>query len=90
MKKEIPNLTFAEALPNYKMKLLFDDGVEGVIDMSDWKGKGVFSYWNDENNFKKFIITDMKKLEWNEDLDIDPDSSYLRLVNKTFEEFINS
>ena len=87
MKKNIPYLKIANALPNYKMSLLFDDGVEGVIDLSGWKGKGVFLYWNDEKNFINFHITENKKLEWNEDIDMDPDSFYLKLLNKTFEEY---
>jgi hypothetical protein len=49
--------------------------------------KGVFSYWKDESNFKSFRITDNKKLEWNEEIDMDPDSFYLRLKNKTLEEY---
>ena len=28
-----------------------------------------------------------KKLEWNEEIDMDPDSFYLRFVNKSFKEY---
>lgn len=38
-------------------------------------------------NFKLFKITDSHKLEWNEEIDMDPDSFYLKLINKTFEEY---
>ncbi len=87
MGKHIPYLKNAQSLPGYKMELLFEDGVEGIIDLVKWKGNGVFEFWNDENNFKDFHITDTKKLQWNEDIDMDPDAFYLRLINKTFEEY---
>jgi hypothetical protein len=83
----MPYLKRATALPDYSMLVEFEDGVQGVVDLKSWKGKGVFSYWNDEENFKLFKITDSRKLEWNDEIDMDPDSFYLRLINKTFEEY---
>ena len=87
MSNMIPYLISAVALPDYKLKVVFEDGLEGIIDLKPWKGKGVFVYWEDENNFRLFKITDNKKLEWNEEIDMDPDSFYLRLINKSFEEY---
>ncbi len=87
MNKSIPYLKIAEAKDDYKLYLLFEDGVEGVVELKKWKGKGVFEYWNDELNFKKFKVTQDKKLEWNENIDMDPDAFYLKLINKTFEEY---
>lgn len=65
----------------------FEDGVSGVVDLSGWKGKGVFEYWNDEENFKKFVLTTDKKIEWNEQIDMGPDAFYLKLIGKTFEQY---
>lgn len=87
MRKEIPLIKSAEAVDDYKLLLLFEDGVSGLIDLKSWKGKGVFEYWNNESNFKKFRITENKKIEWNENIDMDPDSFYLKLVGKTFFEY---
>lgn len=87
MGKEIPYLKEAETLEGYKMHLSFSDGTEGIIDMANWKGKGVFKYWNDEKNFRSFEITKNRKLQWSEDIDMDPDAFYLRLINKSFEEY---
>jgi hypothetical protein len=87
MNKIIPYLKKAEARPGCLLFVEFEDGLNGVIDLSKWKGKGVFSYWNDETNFKKVTITANKKLEWNEDIDMDPDAFYLQLKGKTFEEY---
>src|SRR5665647_3872415 len=41
------HLTSIEALPDYRLKLRFDDGVEGVVDLSPEVGKGVFAAWKD-------------------------------------------
>ncbi len=83
----IPYLQSASALSNYRLMLKFEDGVEGIIELSKWRGKGIFEYWNNEENFKMFRIDENKKIEWNENIDMDPDAFYLQLINKTFEEY---
>ena len=87
MNKIIPYLKKASGLPGYKLFVEFEDGVSGIIDLTDWKGKGVFEYWNKEENFLNFEITNDKKIEWNEMINMDPDAFYLKLVGKTFEEY---
>ena len=47
-----PYLKNATVLPDYKMLVEFEDGVNGIIDLLPWKEEGVFLYWNDEANFK--------------------------------------
>lgn len=88
MYKDIPKIETATALDGYKLALTFNDGVSGVVDLSDLKGKGVFEYWNDENNFKKFEII-WNALTWNENLDLDTLNLYLKIINKSFEEYAN-
>lgn len=87
MNKIIPYLKKADALPGYRLAVEFEDGVQGTVDLSGWKGKGVFNYWNDENNFKLFELTNDKKIKWNEEIDMDPDAFYLEIINKTFFEY---
>jgi hypothetical protein len=87
MNNIFPYLKKAEAKAEYQLYLEFDDGVKGLVDLSNWKGKGVFEYWNDEKNFKSFSITTDKKLEWKEGIDMDPDAFYLQLIGKSFEEY---
>ncbi len=55
--------------------------------MSKWKSKSVFFNWDNEENFMKFKITSDKKIDWGNDIEMDPDPFYLQLSNKTFEEF---
>jgi hypothetical protein len=87
MNKLIPYLKSASALPNYKLEVEFEDGVKGEIDLAYLVGKGVFSFWNNEKNFKNYIVNDMRKIEWGNEIDMDPDAFYLKLINKTFFEY---
>ena len=83
----IPEITNVIPLDDYILFVEFADWVSGEIPLKKWVGNGVFSYWNDERAFKNFIITKDKKLQWSEDIDMDPDSFYLQLINKTFGEY---
>ena len=83
----IPYLVRAETKSGYKLFVEFEDGVSGIIDLSFWKGKGVFECWNDEKKFKTFSLSADKKLVWNENIDMDPDAFYLKLIGKKFEEY---
>jgi len=87
MNKIIPYLKKAEALPGYKLAVEFEDGINGIIDLNEWKGKGVFVFWNDEKNFREFEITSDKKIKWNEDIEMDPDAFYLDIIKKTFSQY---
>lgn len=37
----------AEARPNYRLWVRFEDGVEGEADLSDVAGRGVFQRWTE-------------------------------------------
>lgn len=86
MNKLIPLLKNAKPLEHYKLFVEFEDGINGVIDLSNWKGKELFAFWNDEKKFQSFKITDDKKIEWDNEIDMDPDAFYLKLTGKTFNE----
>ena len=88
MNKDIPKIKTAIAQNGYKLELTFDDGVFGIIDLSEKVGKGVFEYWNNEQNFKNFKIIN-NYLTWNDDLDFDTLNLYLTITNKSFEEYAN-
>lgn len=87
MNKIIPYLKNAEALPGHRLSVQFEDGINGIVDLSEWKGKGVFVFWNDERNFRDFEITRDKKIKWNEEIDMDPDAFYLEIIKKSFSEY---
>lgn len=58
---------------DYKLWLLFDDGVSGEVNLKELVGKGVFSAWKSVEFFNSVHID--KKTDtvaWGEDLDLDP------------------
>ena len=87
MKKIIPYLKSAIDLPGYKLNVEFEDGITGIIDLNKWIGKSAFAYWNDYKYFQSFYITEDKKIEWNKEIDMNPDAFYLELVDKSFSEY---
>ena len=73
-------------LQNYRIDLSFDDGVSGVVDLSHLVGKGVFSAWCDPHVFEQVRIGSEGELAWGDQIDICPDSLYLRVTGKSPED----
>jgi len=71
-----------KALPGYKLWVKYSDGVEGQVDLSYLVGKGVFSLWNDENLFKKVYIGSGGEIAWSDEIDLCPDSIYMKIGNE--------
>lgn len=46
-----PSLTSVQAIEKYKLSLSYNDGTQGILDLSDEALKGVFNYWETNNNF---------------------------------------
>lgn len=67
-----------EVRPNsdYTLSLVFDNGEEGVFDVSPYLGKGIFSQLKDRrifNSVKPFLGS----IQWENGLDLCPDTLYL-------------
>ena len=71
-----------EVLPAYHLGLEFDDGVTGVVDLSENVGKGVFAAWCDRLFFEQVAIGSAGELVWGEKIDLCPDALYLKLTGK--------
>jgi len=76
----------AEPLPGFRLHLTFADGIEGVADLSDMAGKGVFKAWLEPTFFEQVRVTDHGALTWPEDLDLCSDALYLKVTGKQPEE----
>lgn len=77
-----------KALENFQIWLRFKDGLEGKIDLSHLKGKGVFQFWDECENFKKvYIDEETQAIAWDKDLELDTNKLYLKLKGKTFEQW---
>ena len=71
-----------EPLSEYRLRVRYADGVEGVIDLSDQVGYGVFAPLRDEALFRTAHIGDRGQIAWSDELDICPDSAYLEITGK--------
>ena len=69
-------------LENYRIWLKFSDGIEGVVDLSELVGKGVFSVWKDVNFFNSvYINKESHTVEWKGNIDLCPDTLYAKVLN---------
>lgn len=79
-----------EALNDYKLRLEFDDGVVGIADVASLVGKGVFSLWCDVAEFRKVLIGSSGELVWGEQIDLCPDSLYMKVTGQQPEKMFSS
>lgn len=77
-----------EVLPNYRLKLKYADGVEGIVDLSGYVGKGVFAVWEDPREFARVTLGSSGELVWSDQVNLDPDALYLRLTGKKPEDIL--
>jgi hypothetical protein len=71
-----------KVLPGYRLALEFDDGVSGIVDLSEAVGKGVFALWRDPLVFEQVRIGSSGELVWGERVDLCPDALYLKVTGK--------
>ena len=83
-------IVHAEALPKYRLRLRYADGVEGEVDLSHLVGKGVFQMWNYPDAFQRVTIGSAGEVRWSDDVDLCADSLYMQITGKSPEElFLN-
>lgn len=67
----------AEPLKHYRLKIRFSDGLEGIVDLSDLVGKGIFSAWKNPKKFAQVSIDpECHTVCWPGGLDLAPDTLY--------------
>lgn len=79
-----------KSIGNYRLDLTFDDGIQGIVDLADLVGRGVFALWNDYAEFQKVRIGEMGELIWLNQIDLCPDALYLKVTGKNPEEIFPS
>ena len=75
-----------KVLNDYKVKLEYENGVKGTVDLSYLVGKGVFALWNDYKLFQNVKIGSSGELSWNDQVDLCPDSLFLKITNQSPED----
>ncbi len=80
----------AEALPGYRLRIRYADGVTGDVDLSHLVGKGVFQLWNDPNAFARVSIGSAGELRWSDEVDLCADALYIEITGKEPDEVFPS
>jgi hypothetical protein len=80
----------AKPLAGFRIFLKFIDGTSGVVDLSPFAGKGVFSKWLESDVFDAVSINTSGALEWPGGLDLCPDALYMQLTGKSPEDLYSS
>ena len=75
-------ITKVSVLNNYRLEVAFDDGVCGIVDLSDLVDRGVFTLWRDPHIFEQVKIGSFGELVWLDKIDLCPDSLYLKVTGK--------
>ena len=70
----------------YAIWLEYTDGTEGVVDLSDLVGRGVFSSWTDREVFEAVRVGESGAPEWPGGLDLCPDALYMEITGKSLAE----
>ena len=70
-----------EVLPNHHLRLRYDDGVEGVVDLSNELGKEVFKAWADPKHWAAVQIEEGGgAVVWPGEIDLCADALYLEIT----------
>ena len=73
-------ITQVEVLDGYRVRLAFDDGVEGIVDFSAKPRTGVYAPWQDYAYFRRARIGDAGELIWDDQLDFGANTLWLRIT----------
>jgi len=76
-------VTYIEAPKNYRLKVRFSDGMEGVVDLSEMVGKGVCTTWSDPGQFARaFVDETTHTVAWPNGIDLCPDALYEEIAEQ--------
>lgn len=79
---DVKKVSGVRALPNHTIWVRYEDGIEGVVDLSSYSGRGVFTPWSDPSFFANVHVSPHGSIAWNEDIGLCPDSIYLEITGK--------
>ena len=84
------DITRVVPLPEYRLRLTFDDGSEGEIDLrSQLSFTGVFEPLRDENEFRKVRVnSELGTIEWPNNVDLDPVVLYAAVTGKAIADIL--
>lgn len=81
---DFPWITSIAPLRKYMIHLMYSDGVEGEVDLSDCAKMDLFALWQEPGAFEKVQIGEIGEVWWSDMASLCPDSLYLKLTGKSF------
>ncbi len=67
----------AQVRSGFTVWVRFHDGVDGVVDLSNLAGKGIFRAWESRDFFEKAHVGPGGSLAWSDEIELDPDRIYM-------------
>lgn len=69
-----------EALPSFRLRIVYPDGVDGIIDLSRNVGKGVFAPLVDPAVFAIVHIGQYGQIAWSDEIEICSDAAHQEIM----------
>lgn len=85
----LKDITAVQPLDGYSLELTFEDGVSGIVDLTDLiPFEGVFAPLQDRNYFLQvWVNPEIGTICWPNDADIDPDVLYAMVTGEPIPDF---
>lgn len=82
----------AEPLANHRLRLAFDDGVEGIVDLESMlRWEGVFESLRDDREFEKVRVNrEAGIVEWPNGADLDSVLLYANVTGRSIEDVLKA
>jgi hypothetical protein len=72
---ELVHVTEVEVVGSHRLRLSFDDGAEGQVDLSSWRWRGVFEPLADPDYFRQVTLDkELGTIVWPNGADIAPET----------------
>ncbi len=80
--------TQVKALDGYRIWIEFEDGVQGVVDLSSYAGRGIWQAWEDRSLFESVRITPHRAIGWGDSelLDMCADWAYQQVADVSLDD----
>jgi hypothetical protein len=82
-RNDIFKVVDVKPLPEFRLRLRYSDGAEGVVDLSHLAGKGVFLAWDRAGAFGGVSIGSGGEIRWGDAIDLCPDALYMQVTGKS-------
>ena len=67
----------ASPLDDFRLWLKYEDGIEGIVDLSDLAGRGVFDAWSEGNIFDAVTVSESGAIVRPGEIDLCSDALYI-------------